>query len=81
MLTQAAVMSSAAASTDVMPPRRVFCRLDNVMEHWSCNADVADSKKRVLIDAVPQFKLFDFGTAVVYGGKNRWEGCHRRKLC
>eukprot|EP00878_Enallax_costatus_P007032 GHUV01007369.1.p1 GENE.GHUV01007369.1~~GHUV01007369.1.p1 ORF type:complete len:581 (+),score=255.61 GHUV01007369.1:365-2107(+) len=42
-------------------------KLDNVMEHWSCNADVDDSKKRVLIDGVPQFKLFDFGTAVVYG--------------
>ncbi|WIA33353.1 hypothetical protein OEZ86_006490 [Tetradesmus obliquus] len=41
-------------------------KLDNIMEHWSCADNPEEAKRRVLLDAVPQFKLFDFGTAVIY---------------
>uniref|UniRef100_A0A383VYL6 Protein kinase domain-containing protein n=1 Tax=Tetradesmus obliquus TaxID=3088 RepID=A0A383VYL6_TETOB len=41
-------------------------KLDNIMEHWSCAGNPEEAKRRVLLDAVPQFKLFDFGTAVIY---------------
>jgi hypothetical protein len=40
------------------------------MEHWSCCDDPEASRQRVLLDAVPQFKLFDFGTAVIYPGED-----------
>jgi hypothetical protein len=52
-------------------------RLDNIMEHWGCNDDPEASKQRVLLDAVPQFKLFDFGTAVIYPGEQQQATCRR----
>jgi hypothetical protein len=50
------------------PAAAAAARLDNIMEHWSCCDDPCGARDCVLLDAVPHFKLFDFGTAVIYPG-------------
>jgi hypothetical protein len=65
-----AVAAAAAAAA--------AARLDNIMEHWSCCDNPCAARDRVLLDAVPQFKLFDFGTAVIYpGGQLSQQQCIR----